>query len=438
MNKLQELTARRKKLLSKLGNGNAAILFSGNEKIRNGDVHFSFRQESDFYYLTGFEEPDAAALFLPGRKEGEFILFNKARDPVMERWLGPHAGQEGACNQYGADQAFDIKHMDEKMKELLPGRKVIYYHLGKSREWDQTVTQWVATLKGQHRRNTPSPTSLVDISSFTSRMRLIKSSYELEIIRKACEISANAHCKLMKSCRPGMHEYELAALFDYEIRTKGCRSTAYETIVGGGGNACILHYVANNDTLKPGDLVLIDAGAEYENYAADITRTFPVNGKFSPNQAVVYQLVLDAQQAVINSIKPGVHWNTLQEIAISNLTKGLIELGIVNEKLNEAIERKLYHDYYMHNIGHWLGLDVHDVGSYKSHDRSRILEEGMVLTVEPGLYLSPSENLDSKWWNIGIRIEDDILVTKKRSEVLTKNVPKAIHEIQTLMSSRAD
>ncbi len=429
-----EFKARRDKLLTQIGEKNAAILFSSEEFVRNGDVHFPFQQNSEFYYFTGFLEPESVAVFLPGRKEGEFVLFNRSRDPAIERWTGARAGQEGACKIVGADQSYDIEKINETMIELLSERKTLYYELGKQGKWDQQIMKWVSRLQDFNRKSLPCPTQLYDISVITHELRLFKSPSEIELLKKACEISAAAHTSLMEICKPDIYEYELEAKFDYEIHLQGARFNAYPTIAGGGANACVLHYVENKDKLKAGDLVLVDAGGEYQHYAADITRTYPVNGKFSEPQALIYDLVLDAQLAVIQTIKPGLPWNRLQKVAVEVLTQGLLELGILKGTLKSALEKNSYQEYYMHNIGHWLGLDVHDAGSYKKNGHWRELQCGMVLTVEPGLYLSRSEKLDKKWWDIGIRIEDDVLVTEDGCEVLSDGVPKKRTEIESLMA----
>lgn len=431
----KEYATRRKNLLNKLAKDSAAVFFSSTECLRNGDVHFPFRQNSDFYYFTGFSEPETVALFLPDHEEGEFFLFVRQHDPLMERWIGPCCGQRGACERYGADQAFEIGQLDEKIIELLAGRKEIFYPLGQNKNWDQKINEWVTQLQTHNRKNRPCLKSLSDITAMTHEMRIIKSRGEMELLKKAAQISAQAHIKLMQLCKPGLYEYQLEAAFDYEIKEKGCRSTAYPTIVGGGANACILHYIANKDPLKDGDLVLVDAGGEFENYAADITRTFPVNGKFTKEQATIYEIVLQAQEAVIESIRPGIPWNHLQEIAVNSIAKGLLEVGIFKGSLTDIIEKKSYQNYYMHNIGHWLGLDVHDAGLYKKNDQWRPLEPGMVLTVEPGLYLFANDELDPKWWNIGVRIEDDVAVTDQGCEVLTAKVPKSIQEIEAIMGN---
>lgn len=433
MQSKKEFAARRHQLFRAMGQEGAAIIFSSAEKIRTGDVHYPFRQNSDFYYLTGFEEPGAVALFISGQQKDQFILFSQPSDPLVERWIGKRIGQQGALKDYGADAAFNIAELDDKIVELLGHQKIIFYHLGQEVSWDQKINQWLAKIHATTRKSYPHPSTLSDLSAITYEMRVIKSPYEIELMQKACEISAVAHRKLMEKCRVGMYEYELEAQFNYDIMLKGCRFYAYPSIVGGGENACTLHYIENKFKLNDGQLVLIDAGAEYQNYAADITRTFPVNGKFTEEQALIYNLVLKAQLAVIALIKPGVSWNKLQETAELVLTQGLIDLKIIQTTLEKALEKKYYQKYYMHGIGHWLGLDVHDVGAYKLNGEWRKLEAGMVLTVEPGLYFSPDQALNKKWWNIGVRIEDDVVVTATGCAVLTAHAPKTIEEIEQIM-----
>jgi Xaa-Pro aminopeptidase len=439
MKEKEELKERRKKLFNRLGDG-VGILFSAEEFIRNGDTPYSYRQDSDFYYFTGFNEPNAVAIFLPAcDKAGEqFILFNQPRDPKIERWVGPLAGQEGAREIYDADLAFDIKQLDEKIMTLLAGKRAVFYKLGKNKNWDQKISTWISELRAiSHRSLGAYPVQLSDLSIIAHEMRLVKSLVERDRLKKACDISAVAHRKLLEIARPGLYEYELEAKFEYEIKIRGCRSLAYPVIAGGGRNACTLHYGENKDELRAGDLVLIDAGGEYENYAADITRTFPVNGKFTEDQARIYELVLNAQLAVIEAIKPGVHWNCLEETAIRYIIKGLIELGILQGPQQEVIADKSYREYYLHSIGHWLGLDVHDVGPYRIEGQWCELQEGMVLTVEPGLYFPAKDDLDSRWWNIGVRIEDDVLVTAEGCQVLTTKAPKTIDEIEAIMGATA-
>lgn len=431
----QEFSSRRQKVMDQIGPQSIALFFANSEVLRNGDVHFPFRQNSDFYYMTGFNEPSAVAVLLPGRKEGEYILFNRPSDPLLERWVGKSAGQEGAVRDYGADQSFSIVELGEKIVELMEGRENVYYAIGKKPLWDKRVTKWIAKVQSKTRRGVKNPTSLIDVTTLTYEMRLIKSPAEILIMKKVSEISSASHIKAMQSCKPGLQEYELEAVLNDEFMKKGCRFVAYPSIVGGGENACTLHYIENSSALKDNEMVLIDAGAEYQNYASDITRTFPVNGKFSQEQAALYTVVLSAQQAVIDSIRPGIPWDHLQQIAVEHLGQGLLDLGILKGTLKDVIENKYYQNYYMHNIGHWLGLDVHDVGVYKVDGEWRRLEPGMILTVEPGLYMSPQEGLDKKWWNIGIRIEDDVLVTEKGCEVLTQSLPKTISEIEQLMNN---
>lgn len=425
---------RRQKLLEELGNKDAVILFGSSELLRNGDVHFPFRQNSNFFYYTGYSEPEAIAVLVPGDKGGEYIIFNTPKDPVMERWVGTRVGQEGAVAQFGADTAFDIYSIDEKILELLVGREQIFYDLGSHPLWDQRILDWTHELQKRARRSHPCPAALRDLKVKSNEMRLFKDQIEIAILREAAQKSAEAHRAAMQKCKSGMFEFQLEAVINYELMVRGCRFSAYPAIVGGGPNACILHYNDNSKLLKDGDLVLVDAGGEYENYASDITRTFPVNGKFSKEQAEIYNLVLEAQLKVIDLIRPGTPLNLLQEAAVNVLAKGLIRLGILSGTILDVIQQKSYQDYYMHNVSHWLGLDVHDAGSYRINDEWRTLEEGMVLTVEPGLYLSSSNELDKKWWDIGIRIEDDVLVTASGCEVLSHDAPKTIVEIERIMS----
>jgi Xaa-Pro aminopeptidase len=424
---------RRQKLLAQLGNKDAVILFGSSELLRNGDVHFPFRQNSNFFYYTGYSEPEAIAVLIPGDKGGEYIIFNTPKDPVMERWVGTRVGQEGAVAQFGADTAFDIYSIDEKILELLAGREQIFYDLGSHPLWDKRILDWTHELQKRARRSHPCPAALGDLKVKSNEMRLFKDQIEIAILREAAQKSAEAHRAAMQKCKSGMFEFQLEAVVNYELMVRGCRFSAYPAIVGGGPNACILHYNDNSKLLKDGDLVLIDAGGEYENYASDITRTFPVNGKFSKEQAEIYNLVLEAQLKVIDLIRPGTPLNLLQDAAVNVLAKGLIRLGILSGTISDVIQQKSYQDYYMHNVSHWLGLDVHDAGSYRINDEWRTLEEGMVLTVEPGLYLSSSNELNKKWWDIGIRIEDDVLVTASGCEVLSHDAPKTIAEIERIM-----
>ncbi|KTD57749.1 Xaa-Pro aminopeptidase [Legionella shakespearei] len=429
----EEYKARRKKLAQQLPEDSVAIIPAAHELLRNGDTHYRFRQDSDFYYLTGFNEPDAL-LVITGGKDSKSILFNRARNPAEEQWTGKRLGQDGAENQLGMHAAFPVNTIKEKLPELLAGSAAIYYALGRNPSLEKQVIQALRAVKAQVRRGVKAPESLCDLEPILSEMRLFKSEAELDLMRRAASISVDAHKRAMQACKNLEHEYQLEAELIHEFSRHGCRSVAYDPIVGGGENACILHYTDNDQPLRSGDLVLIDAGGEYGNYAADITRTFPVNGKFSPEQKSIYELVLKSQKAGIAAIKPGLPWNGVQQIIVRILTEGLCELGLLHGSVDELIAKEAYKPFYMHNSGHWLGLDVHDSGRYKVNNEWRPLEAGMVLTVEPGLYISAgTPGVDKRWWNIGVRIEDDVLVTKTGHEVLTAALPVDVDEIEALM-----
>lgn len=440
-----EFAKRRKQLLTALGDNALAIIQASKVVIRNRDADFPFRQDSDFLYLTGFNEPNAVAVFIPGRPEGEYILFCQAKDPAMERWTGKRAGIEGVVKDYGVDQAFKLEELDQQMVKLLAGRREVYYRLGFETEFDLRVLTWLNALRRQARNGVAVPHTFKLLDTLVHEMRLFKSPAELEMMRYAAQVAARAHTQAMRSCRPGLFEFEVQAEIEREFRKEGMEPS-YTSIVGGGENACILHYVENRSELKAGDLLLIDAGSEHQGYASDITRSFPVNGRFSLEQGQLYQVVLDAQKAAIAAVKPGNHWDAPHQAAIRSLTAGLVELGLLQGELEELIQdppkpedgsaakEAPYRQFYMHKTGHWLGLDVHDVGDYKINGEWRILEPGMVLTVEPGLYISPADHVDPKWWNIGIRIEDDVLVTVEGCEVLTAGVVKEMTDIEALMA----
>jgi len=431
----QEFARRRKHLMQSMGEGSIAILPAAPIQYRNRDSEYHYRPDSDFYYLTGFPEPEAVLVLKPGREHGEYILFCRERDPKSEIWVGPRAGQEGAVEQYAADDSFPVDDMDDILPGLLEGVDRVFYTMGNHSDFDKRVIDWVSHLRHQSRAGVHTPGEFIALDHLLHDMRLIKSSFELKAMRQAAVTSARAHCRAMQLCKPGMYEYQLEAELLHSFMQQGSRFPAYSSIVGGGANACVLHYVDNRDKLKNGDLLLIDAGAEYEYYAADISRTFPVNGKFSAAQRELYQIVLDAQLAAIAQVKPGNHWNDPHEAAVRVMTEGLLRVGILKGKLETLIEKEKYKTYYMHRTGHWLGMDVHDVGDYKIDDEWRLLEPGMVMTVEPGLYIpANSKGVDKKWWNIGIRIEDDVLVTKTGHEVLTADVPKDIDGIEALMA----
>ena len=432
--KHSEFHKRRKKLMDMLGDGSIAILPAAPEKTRNRDVQFRYRPDSDFYYLTGFAEPEAVIALIPGRGLGEFILFCRERNPEQEIWHGARAGLEGACNDYGADDAYPITDLDDILPGLLENRERIYYTMGNNAVFDQRVLGWVNQVRGKARSGIHAPEEFVSMNHILHDMRLYKSRHEISMLRKAAAISANAHIRAMKACRAGMMEYQIEAELIHEFMRQGAQSTAYPSIVGSGANSCVLHYIDNTRELADGDILLIDAGAEYECYASDVTRTFPVNGRFSSRQKSVYELVLAAQQAAIDAVRPGHHWAQPHDAAVEVLTEGLVELGILKGKPQSLIKEKAYSRYFMHKTGHWLGMDVHDVGEYKVGDEWRMLEPGMVMTIEPGLYFPPQPGLAKKWWNIGVRIEDDVLVTKAGHEVLSREAPKSVTEIEALMT----
>lgn len=433
-----EFARRRKNLMAQMEQDSIAIVPAAMEQIRNRDVDYPFRQDSDFYYLSGFAEPDAVLVLLPGRKHGQYVLFCRDRDPDMELWHGYRAGPEGACSEYGADDAFPVSDIDDILPGLIEGRERVYYAMGRHAEFDRKVMKWVNVIRSQVRTGAHPPGEFLDLDHLLHDMRLYKSAAELRVMRKAGEISAQAHIRAMQICKPGVAEYQLEAEIQHHFGSNGARYPAYNSIVGAGRNACVLHYVENRDTVKDGDLVLIDAGCELEYYAADITRTFPANGTFSKEQKALYELVLKAQLAAIKTIKPGNHWNQPHDATVKVITKGLLELGLLKGTLKKLIEQGAYKDFYMHRAGHWLGMDVHDVGDYKIDNEWRVLEEGMVMTVEPGIYVAPdNKKVAKKWRGIGIRIEDDVAVTKDGYEVLTEAVPKTVKAIEHLMNGTA-
>ena len=430
----KEFARRRKQLMRMMGPDAIAILPTNPEQSRNRDVDFPFRPDSDFFYLTGFVEPEAVMVLVPGREHGEYVLFCRDRDPKMEVWHGRRSGPDGAVEQFGADDAFPIGDIDDILPGLLESHERVFYTMGASPEFDQRVIGWVNRIRRQSRAGKHAPDEFISLEHFVHDMRLYKSRAEIKVMRQAANISARAHKRAMSLCQPGIMEYELEAEFLHEFRKAG-GEPAYPSIVGGGENGCILHYTENNAALNDGDIVLIDAGTEHEYYASDITRCFPVNGCFSKAQAAIYQLVLDAQLAAIEEVYPGNTWNAPHQAAVKVLTRGLVKLGLLKGRPAALIKEQAYQRFYMHRTGHWLGMDVHDVGDYKVGEQWRVLEPGMVLTVEPGLYIpAHSKGVARKWWNIGVRIEDDVLVTRDGYDVLSKNTPKDIDEIEALMA----
>ncbi|MDD5035737.1 MAG: Xaa-Pro aminopeptidase [Methylococcaceae bacterium] len=429
-----EFKQRRKQLMRQMKKHSIALLASAPAVTRNRDVEYPFRQDSDFHYLTGFDEPEAVAVFAPKRELGEFILFCREYDETKAVWTGRHAGLEGAREVFGADEAYPIQELGKILPQLLDGRRAVYYPLAAEGELPRQIMAAVLEVREKARAGAKPPTEFIDLDSLVHEKRLFKSEAELQLLRKAVEVSILAHRRAMKTVRPGMFEYQIEAELMHEFMRHGLRSPAYSSIVAGGENACVLHYTENSERLDDGDLLLIDAGAEYGNYAADITRTFPVNGRFSEAQRQIYQLVLDAQGAAIAEVRPGKRWNDPHDAAVRVLVKGLVRLGLLEGRISKLIKDEAYKPFYMHRTGHWLGMDVHDVGDYKVDDEWRLLEPGMVLTVEPGLYIPAScLHVDSQWRGIGVRIEDDVLVTRDGCEVLTSDLPKTVAEIEALM-----
>ncbi|MEX0899589.1 MAG: Xaa-Pro aminopeptidase [Gammaproteobacteria bacterium] len=428
-----EYARRRKQLMQMMGPGSIAIIPAASEKVRNGDAHYPYRQDSDFRYLTGFPEPEAVAVLIPGRKQAEYVLFCRERNPAMETWNGRRAGQQGAIDDHGADDAFPITDIDEILPGMLEQVDRVFYTMGNHPEFDQRLIGWVNHLRAQVRTGTHTPAEFVSLDHLLHDMRLVKSREEVATMRRAAKISAGAHKRAMRACRPGLNEFEVEAELLHEFHRNG-GEPAYTSIVGGGENACILHYVENNAPLKDGDLLLVDAGTEFDGYASDITRTFPVNGRYSEAQRAVYEVVLKAQLAAIDQVRAGNHWNDPHDAAVKALTQGLVKLGLLKGNVPQLIKSGAYRKFYMHRTGHWIGMDVHDVGDYKIDDQWRVLEPGMVLTIEPGLYIAPgTKGVPKKWWGIGVRIEDDVLVTRGEPDVLSADVPKTPDEIEALM-----
>jgi Xaa-Pro aminopeptidase len=412
-----------------------AILPAAREATRSNDTEYRFRQDSDFHYLTGFSEPDAIAVVAPGR-EARYTLFVRPRDKEKEIWTGRRAGVEGAKESFGADAAFPVEEFQEKLTELLDGARNLYYRLGDGNpELDRTLIRQLARMRTMGRRGVHPPQAVIDPGALLHEMRLFKSEEEVALMQRAADIAAEAHREAMKAARPGMKEYEIEALIEYHFRRSGASAPAYNSIVGSGANATILHYVSNDATLTDGDLLLIDAGAEYDGFASDITRTFPVSGRFTGAQRDVYQLVLDCQRQCIEMIAPGVTMEEMHRRSVEILTAGMVRLGLLQGDVEKLIEEEQYKKFYMHRLGHYLGLDVHDVGAYHADGEPRPVEAGMVMTVEPGLYIAAdAEDIPEEYRGIGVRIEDDVLVTAEGYRVLTDKAPVEVEEIEALMA----
>jgi Xaa-Pro aminopeptidase len=432
----KEFQQRRQDLMNQMEPNSIAILASANSILRNGDSEYRYRQNSDTYYLTGFNEAQSVLVLIPGREQGQCLLFCQEKDPLKELWNGKLLGPEAAIAQLGLDDAFPITDIDDILPGLIEGRERVYYAMGKDEAFDHRVMEWVKVIRKKVRSGAHPPGEFLVLDHLLHEMRLIKSRAELDVMRESGQIAVRAHKRAMQVCKPGMFEHQVEAEFMHEFFRAGCRAPAYTSIVAGGANACILHYTENNQKLQDGDLLLIDAGCEFDYYASDITRTFPVNGRFSPEQKAIYELVLQAQLAAIDTVKPGNHWDDPHNTTVQVLTAGLVALGLLQGKVEELIESGAYRDFYMHRAGHWLGMDVHDVGDYKIEGKWRQLEPGMVMTVEPGLYIAPDNTkVDARWRGIGVRIEDDVVVTRTGHDVLTSGLPKTVQEIETFMAA---
>jgi Xaa-Pro aminopeptidase len=431
-----EYRQRREQLMAKIGN-NTAIFRSAPAAVMHNDVEYAFRQDSDFFYLTGFDEPEAVAVLAPHHPEHQFVLFVQPKDREKEVWTGYRCGVEGAKERFGADEAFPIAELDEKLPQYIEKADRIYYRLGRDRVFNEKILKLWQRLMATYPKRGTGPIAIEDTGPILHGMRLVKSQAELELMRTAAAISVEAHNLAQEIAQPGRYEYEIQAEMERIFRLRGGIGPAYPSIVASGANACVLHYIENNRQMQDGDLLLIDAGCAYGYYNADITRTFPVGGKFTSEQKTLYEIVLEAQKQAIAQIQPGNPYSAVHDTAVRVLTEGLVELGMIQGQIDDLIKEEKYKPFYMHRTGHWLGLDVHDVGVYQHGDSPQLLQPGQVLTVEPGLYIVPDTKpaegqpeIDPRWSGIGIRIEDDVLVTETGHEVLTAGVPKAVEELE--------
>ena len=430
---LAEYQRRRTRLMELMAEGSIAILPSARVVYRNRDTEYPFRQSSDFYYLTGFDEPESVLVLVPGRKQGEVILFCRERDVTNEQWTGERLGPERAAQLLGVDDAFPIGDLSDILPGLIEGRSRVYYNLGEHPELERDVMMWVRSLRIRGVHGVESPDEFTVLGHLLHDLRLYKSPAEQKLIKRAADISAAAHVRAMKTARPGLNEADLEAEIVHEFMRNRARFPAYPCIVGAGANACVMHYVKNDAPLRDGDLVLIDAGAEYEYYASDLTRTFPINGKFTSAQRDLYEVVLNAQLAAIDAATPGAPYDRVHQAAIGRMVDGLVALKVLKGSRDEILETESYRRFCIHKTSHWLGLDVHDVGDYRVDDAWRALEPGMVFTVEPGIYMPSDDDVPRAFRGIGIRIEDDVLVTRDGRDVLTEDAPKTVAEIEALM-----
>lgn len=430
----QNYKNRRNELVNQIGDNDIVIVATGPVKSRNGDVEYQFRPDSDFYYLSGFSEPESVLVISPGRTQGQYVVFCRERNVQREMWDGRREGLDGVVANYDADDAFPIDDIHEILPGMMEGKNKVYTTVGRYPEFDAQLLSWMNKIKEDVRSGMHAPYEFIDLNHLLHEQRLIKRKDEIGLMRKAGKMSAAGHKRAMQVCRPGMFEYQVQAEMECVFRQAGSHYNAYPSIVAGGENACILHYTENTSELNNGDLLLIDAGAEFGCYASDISRTFPVNGKFTAEQRTLYEIVLDAQEAAFAKCQASMGWNEPHEAAVSVIAQGLLDEGLLTGSLEQVLETETYRQFYMHRTGHWLGMDVHDVGDYKVDEAWRDLEPGMVFTVEPGIYVSPADNVAERWHNIGIRIEDNVLILKDGFENLTATAPRTIDDIEAVMA----
>ncbi len=436
MIKSAEFKKRRQQISKIIGNDSIAIIKAKDVSIRNGDADYKYRPDSNFYYLTGCHEPEALLVICPGYEHGNDILFCREIDKINEVWNGPMLGLDDAKSELLFDNSYDIRSLETLIPMIMQGRDKVYFMLGEDSGFDKKIVQWTNSVKKEKWAKSQAPHELVSLKNFLDDMRVYKSKDEIRCMQESANIAANAHIKMMQACKPGIFEYNLNAEFLHHLANKNSQPS-YLPIIGGGNNGCVLHYVNNNQELKEGELVLIDAGAECGYYASDVTRTFPINGKYSPAQKEIYNIVLAAHTAAVAKVKPGNHWNDPHDAAVKVIAKGMLELGILKGNLDDVIKDHKYVEYYMHKTGHWLGLDVHDCGVYRVDGLWVELEASMVLTIEPGIYIGPDAKVPKKYRGIGIRIEDDVLVTKNGNKILSDKVPRTIEEIESIMEKTA-
>ncbi len=428
------ITPQLTEFMRQMDQNSVAIIPGAREAVRSNDTQYRFRQDSDFYYLTGFEEPEAIAVIAPGRPE-KYTLFVRPRDPEQEIWVGRRAGVEGAKSEFGANQSYPIAEFDDRLQDILDGAEKLYYRLGVQADLDHKIIRQISEMRAINRRPIHAPRTIIDPATIVHEMRVLKSAGEIELMQRAADIAAEAHVEAMKAVRPGMKEYEVEALIEQVFRRHGAAGPAYTSIVGAGANATVLHYINNDGDLRDGELLLVDAGAEYKGYASDITRTFPINGRYTKAQREIYDLVLAAQMSCVEMVRPGVTHDELKAHSVEVLTEGMVRLGLLKGEPATLIKEEKYKQFYMHGLGHLLGIDVHDVGIYYYDKRSRALEPGVVMTVEPGIYVAPeTKDIPEQYLGIGVRIEDDVLCTQNGPRVLTTKVPKHADEIEALMA----